>query len=140
LIQCNLGEAYEILGRYQDALVHFQRALSLEEIAGNARDAAVVLVGIARALRRSMRPREAITHSERAVDYARQTGDTLTEAEAREEIGRSYLDLGDDRGVQMLQQALTAYETKGHRGAAELRSLVQRLTTDPTGPAQATPR
>ncbi|MEW2384898.1 BTAD domain-containing putative transcriptional regulator [Micromonospora sp. NPDC047707] len=129
LVASNLGEAHQLAGRFAPSVEHYRTALALAEAHCGDRDVAEILVGLARTHRRAGEPREALRLGERAVARARQAGDVLIEAEAREEVGRAHLARGEHgRALTELATALEIYREKGHRSTADLARQVAGLT------------
>ncbi len=124
----NLADAYEALGRGEEAIGLLRRALDLNREVGNRYGEAVALGNLGAALLHLDRPEEAIgllRQSRSAfgdIRYPDGAGYAL------HNIGRCFLSLG--RGadaVDSLQQALASHQAAGNRNrqAVTLRSLAQ---------------
>ncbi|HEY4593680.1 MAG TPA: CHAT domain-containing tetratricopeptide repeat protein, partial [Thermoanaerobaculia bacterium] len=100
-----LGNADLSVGRAQDALEIYREMLTVSETAKLKLQKAAALHGIGAAQRWLGRPAEAIQSLEQALSY-RQGKDRLGEALTRQELGKSYLALGDQgRAESSLREA-----------------------------------
>jgi DNA-binding SARP family transcriptional activator len=121
-----LGDAYQQLGRMDEALELFRRALSLNQDAGNRYGEGVSLVNVGWTLLDLDRAKE-------AVSYLLQARDTFAEINyldgagyALHILGRCYMSLQRDaEALDCLGQALDSHRATGNRRrqAATLRSL-----------------
>ncbi|MEV1145562.1 tetratricopeptide repeat protein [Micromonospora sp. NPDC049799] len=131
LVRSNLGEAHLLAGRQREAATHYDAALAIAENGCGPRDVAEILVGLARTHRAAGEPARALPYAVRAVAQAREAGDVLVEAEAREQLGRTRMERGDPTGgLSELRTALATYRQKGHRGTADLARDVAALAAD----------
>ena len=122
----NLADAYQRLGRADDALGLLRRALDLNRDVGNRYGEGVALTNLGAALLDVDRAAE-------AIDPLQQARRTFAEIEHPDGagyalycLGRCYLSLGRDAdALDCLRQALTSHRTAGnwHRQAVTLRLL-----------------
>ena len=122
----NLADAYQMLGRTDEALDLYRRALELNHEVGNRYGESVALVNLGWTLLDLDRAGE-------AIDYLLQAHRTFAEIDypdgagyALHILGRCYLSLQRDAdALDSLRQALTSHRTTGNRRrqAATLRSL-----------------
>ncbi len=122
----NLADAYQRLGRADDALGLLRRALDLNRDVGNRYGEGVALTNLGAALLDVDRAAE-------AIDPLQQARRTFAEIENPDGagyalycLGRCYLSLGRDAdALDCLRQALTSHRTAGnwHRQAVTLRLL-----------------
>ncbi|HEX2823779.1 MAG TPA: BTAD domain-containing putative transcriptional regulator [Streptosporangiaceae bacterium] len=122
----NLADAYQRLGRMDDALDLLRRALDLNREAGYRYGEGIALGNLGSTLLD-------LDRAEEAIDYLQQARLTFAEIEYLDGVGyvlhilgRCYSSLGRDAdAVACLRQALTSHQATGnrHRQAATLRSL-----------------
>ncbi len=122
----NLADAYQSLGRTEDALELYRRALALNREAGNRYGEGVALVNLGSTLLDLDRAGEAVDH----LLQARRTFAEIAYPDgvgyALHTLGRCYLSLRRDaEGMDCLRQALASHQTTGNRRrqAVTLRSL-----------------
>ena len=124
----NLADAYEALGRGEEAIGLLRRALDLNREVGNSYGEAVALGNLGAALLHLDRPEEAIGLLRQSRSAFGDIGYPDGAGYALHNIGRCFLSLG--RGadaVDSLQQALASHQAAGNRNrqAVTLRSLAQ---------------
>ncbi|MDY7086587.1 MAG: BTAD domain-containing putative transcriptional regulator [Actinomycetota bacterium] len=125
LTASNLGEAYLLGLRVDQAIEHFTEALELARQFCGPRDVAEILRRLAEAYNAGKRPSEALRCAEQAVEQARTAGDALLEAEATVELGRACFDLGRAaEGELHLRKALSVFEPADPERAAAIRALL----------------
>ena len=122
----NLADAYQWLGRTNEALDLYQRALELNREVGNRYGEGVALVNLGWTLLD-------LDRAEEAIDYLLQAHRTFAQIDyldgagyALHILGRCHLSLRQDKdALDCLQQALTSHQATGNRRrqAATLRSL-----------------
>jgi len=122
----NLADAYQWLGRTNEALDLYRRARELNAEVGNRYGEGVALVNVGSTLLDLDRAGE-------AIDYLLQARETFAEIDytdgagyALHILGRCYLALGQDaEALDCLRQALASHQATGNRRrqAATLRSL-----------------
>jgi tetratricopeptide (TPR) repeat protein len=133
LTASNLGEAYLLDMRVEQAIGHFTEALALARQFCGPRDVAEILRRLAEACNTDGRAAEAARHAEQAAEQARTAGDALLEAESMVELGRACLDLGRPADAQRhLRQALPVFESLDPKRAAAVRELLQGLRPQTT--------
>jgi tetratricopeptide (TPR) repeat protein len=101
----NMGWTYHDLGRYEEALAHFQRGLEWREEQGQPREIRIAAWAVARALRSLGRYEEALTIQRENLQQAQSTGDTG--GYVQEEIGECLLALA--RGDEAREHFSQAY-------------------------------
>ncbi|MEU6264516.1 AfsR/SARP family transcriptional regulator [Saccharopolyspora shandongensis] len=116
----NLGTAFTVAGRLDEAIVQFQRALPLWRHAGNRRGEANALGNLGSACVLRGRYPEAVEHSLRAASLSGELGDIIGQANALNTLGIVHARLGDyERSEEHLRQALRLYrQSDDQYGAA----------------------
>jgi tetratricopeptide (TPR) repeat protein len=106
------GNAARILGRADESIALFERALAAAE----GERASAARIGLGEAYRCADRPAEAVAQLEAALSEARHTGAHLDFA--LQHLGKAVLDAGDQaRAAALLEEAL---ELRRHKGDAAL--------------------
>lgn len=129
----NLGTAYRLLGRYDDALRSHHAALAGYRRLGDRNGVSDALCNIGLALQGVGRLAEARAHHEQAHAVAREVGSPLAEAKALNGLGETELLAGDpDAAARRHRQALdtlaalpaTAESAHAHDGLARAADAV----------------
>jgi tetratricopeptide (TPR) repeat protein len=97
--QDNLGLSYAALGRAEEAIAAYEAAIDWQTTSGNQNPGPFLNLGTL--LLEQNRPREAVSHLQRAVELA------PTESRGHEQLGKTYLQLDDvSRGLSELETAV----------------------------------
>ncbi len=107
----NLGEAQQLLGRYQEAHNHFRHALDLTQRLGDRPGEARVHAVLAALYEAQGRYSEGLDHSLQALSLFRAIGDRLMQAGMLNNIGWFHARLGNyPQALEICQQAITLHQ------------------------------
>ncbi|MHC3467716.1 AfsR/SARP family transcriptional regulator [Streptomyces sp. 7R007] len=123
-----LGDAYQRLGRFDEAIDVLEQALTILRREGDRWGEGIALdtVGTAHLLLR--RPDDAVTYYHRALDTHAGVGNRWAQARTFGNLGDVQLSTGDpDAARASWQRALTILEGVGHPDAQEMRDRLRRL-------------
>ena len=111
-----LGNAYDKLGRYEEAIEQYQQALIIDREIGDRQGEGDCLGSLGTAYDSLGRCDEAINHHQQALAIARAIGNRQGEGSWLRGLGNAYLSLGrDDEAIEQYQQALTIARAIGDR-------------------------
>jgi DNA-binding SARP family transcriptional activator/tetratricopeptide (TPR) repeat protein len=112
----SLGEAQNLVGRYQEAHSHFMRALDLCRQAGNRVGEGRVHNALLVHFERQDRYSDAVDHGLRALSAFRAVGDKALQAIALNNTGYCHAQLGNyQQALERCQQAMTLLQELGDR-------------------------
>lgn len=112
----NLGNTYERLGRFVDAVDHLQRAIAIQTNLGDRDGESRVLGNLGIVLSRSGRYTEAIALYEQALVIHREVGERAAEGLALSNIGIAHMRIGNyTEALQYYEQALVIHRERRNR-------------------------
>ncbi|WP_433271609.1 BTAD domain-containing putative transcriptional regulator [Actinosynnema sp. CS-041913] len=115
----NLGHAYALVGRYDDALRHLHQSITLAEHADDHSEQAHSHRALAWAWERQGDDRKALDHATHALRLARAVGNPTQEAAALNEVGWYAARLGEyDQARVHCEAALTLFQRHDNRNGA----------------------
>ena len=107
-----LGLHLQLLGRVQESLAHFKKALVIARDIGDRRREGIALGNLGDAYRSLGEARKAIEFHEQALAIARENADLSGEATALSRIGQAHEELRDpQQAIVVLEKALTILRT-----------------------------
>jgi DNA-binding SARP family transcriptional activator len=108
------GAALAQLRQYDEAVSLLRQALELLEHSGRAFDLAVTHCGIATALEKALRYREALPHAQRGLELLTQLDNVVVTAQARSQVGEILVHLNENEaGLMLLEPALAVFREHG---------------------------
>jgi tetratricopeptide (TPR) repeat protein len=112
----NLGSAYYITDRYQEAIDYYGQALEIAREAGDRAGEGTWLGNLGASYNLLDRYQEAIDYRERALEIAREVGDRASEGTGLGGLGASYSSLGRyQQAIDYYEQALEIAREVGDR-------------------------
>jgi tetratricopeptide (TPR) repeat protein len=112
----NLGTAYRGLGRFDEALDHFHRALAINQETGHRQGEGWTRYNIGDIYRELGRFEEALNHLRQALFIGREVGERWSEGYTLNIIGETYRGLGRyEEALRHLMPALVINRELGHR-------------------------
>jgi tetratricopeptide (TPR) repeat protein len=112
----NLGSAYRGLGKFDEALDHFHRALAINLETGHRQGEGWTRYNIGDTYRELGRFEEALSHLRQALFIGREVGERFSEGYTLNMIGDTYRGLGQfDEALRHLMPALVINRELGHR-------------------------
>lgn len=112
----NLGTAYRGLGRFEEALDHFHRALAINQETGHRQGEGWTRYNIGDTYRELGRFEEALNHLRQALFIGREVGERWSEGYTLNMIGETYRGLGRyEEALRHLLPALVINRELGHR-------------------------
>jgi tetratricopeptide (TPR) repeat protein len=115
-LENNLGSAYRGMGRFEEAIGHFQRSLDISAEIGNRPGEGWARYNIGDTYRETGRFGEALDHLRRSLVISRELGERWGEGYTLNMIGDTYRSLGQlDEALQHLLPALVTNREIGHR-------------------------
>jgi tetratricopeptide (TPR) repeat protein len=116
LLRSRLGVAYGYLRRFTEATEHFERAVALQESAGDRHAAAATLLNFGFVLWRMGRAEDATACFQRSLPVFRETGDRHGEGMALNNLGEAYAELENfPPALEHLEQALVVFRASENR-------------------------
>jgi tetratricopeptide (TPR) repeat protein len=91
---CHLGNCYDSLGQYQEAIDHHRRSLEISKEIGDRRGEAISLGNSGNCYNSLGRYQEAIDHHRRSLEIKKEIGDRRGEAISLGNLGLCYKNLG----------------------------------------------
>ena len=118
----SLGDAYDLLGRYQEAISYHQQSLEIDREIGNRGGVAKSLGNLGIVYKNLGRYEEAISYHQQSLEIYREIGDRGGVADSLNGLGEVYDALEDyQQALSLYQEALTiATEIKNPRCQAEI--------------------
>ena len=107
----NIGDTYMAMGDYDNALTYFEHCLTLDHIPLRTR--CIVTYNIGEVHFHNKHIEKAMGVIEESLDLARETGYTIIEVVAQNQLGRGYLKLGQPaKGLPLLEKALEVIKSR----------------------------
>ncbi|VXD23114.1 TPR domain protein (fragment) [Planktothrix serta PCC 8927] len=112
----SLGNAYNYLGRYEEAISFYQQSLEIARKIGNRQGEASSLNGLGNAYNSLGRYEEAISYHQQSLEICREIGNRGGVAASLYNLGNAYNSLGRyEEAISYCQQSLEIYQEIGNR-------------------------
>jgi len=124
--RARIARIQRVMGRFEEALEHLQRALEIDQALGDRRGEAGTLANLGITYQAMGRFEEALEHLQRALEINRALGDRQGEAGTLANLGITYQAMGRfEEALEHLQRALEINQELGDRqgGASALANL-----------------
>jgi tetratricopeptide (TPR) repeat protein len=118
---CQLGTLYGRMGRYDESVEQFQRALTIATAADDGFMVCYAHHNLAFAYRLMGQPHTSLGHAQAQIDVAISIGSPVREARGWELLGDAQSDLGSPSAVESWSRALELYDRLGDPLAGPLR-------------------
>ncbi|MEH2310182.1 MAG: tetratricopeptide repeat protein [Nostoc sp.] len=114
----NLGNAYNYLGQYQQAIELLQQSLDIAREIGDRNSEGLSLMNLGNAYNDLGQYQQAIELLQQSLDIAREIGDRNSEGKSLANLGNVHNDLGQyQQAIELLQQSLDIAREIGDRNS-----------------------